>query len=72
MIEILKYEIILGFRKLDGINKKDFYKKYNKRLEDDKIIKDFINNGILFCDDKKVYINEEYIYVSNQILTNFV
>lgn len=68
----MKYEIILGFRKLDGINKKDFYKKYNKRLEDDKIIKDFINKGILFCDDKRVYINEEYIYVSNQILTNFV
>ena len=68
----MKYEIILGFRKLDGINKKDFYKKYNKRLEDDKIIKDFINKGILFCDDKKIYINEEYIYVSNQILTNFV
>lgn len=68
----MKYEIILGFRKLDGIDKKDFYKKYNKRLEDDRIIKDFINKGILFCDDKKVYINEEYIYVSNQILTNFV
>lgn len=68
----MKYEIILGFRKLDGIDKKDFYKKYNKRLEDDRIIKDFINKGILFCDDKKIYINEEYIYVSNQILTNFV
>lgn len=68
----LKYEIILGFRKINGINKKLFYSKYNINLIDVNNIKELIDKKILSENDDNIYISDNYIYVSNDILVNFV
>lgn len=68
----MKYELILGFRKIKGINKKEFYNKYNIKLEDIYNINDLIKKDVL-CETKdNVFINENYVYVSNEILVNFI
>ena len=68
----LEYEFILGFRKIKGINKKEFYKKYNYEITNNEIIDRLINENKLINDDKYIYINPKYIYVENSILQEFV
>ena len=68
----IKYELILGFRKIKGINKKDFYNKYNINLIDIKNIKELINKNYLIEDIDSIYVNKEYLYVLNDILINFI
>lgn len=68
----IKYELILGFRLTKGINKKDFYSKYNKDIKDINNIINLLNKGYLIEDKDNIYINEEYRYVSNDILINFI
>lgn len=68
----ISYELILGFRKTKGININDFFKKYNKNIIDLYNIKDLINENKLVLKDEYIFINEEYLYVENEILSNFV
>ena len=68
----MENEMILGLRKTDGVSKKKFYEKYNINIENvfkiDKLIKErkLINSG------DNIYINDDYLYLSNDILINFV
>lgn len=68
----IKYELILGFRKLKGINKDEFKNKYNKDLKDVENIKELLLSGMLEENEEYIYIPKEYIYKSNEILVNFV
>lgn len=68
----ISYELILGFRKTKGINMDDFYEKYNKNIIDLYNIKDLIRDNKLVINDGFISINEEYLYVENEILSNFV
>ncbi len=68
----IKYELILGFRKIKGINKNDFKEKYNINLIDVYNIKDLIDKGYLIEDKDNIFINYKYIYVCNDILVNFI
>lgn len=70
--ENIENELILGFRKIKGINKKDFYDKYNIKLEDNLIIKKLLKENKLIENKSNMYINPEYIYTSNEILINFI
>ena len=76
--EILKkedkmmYEMILNLRKMEGVNKKSFYDKYNKNIEDVFDIKKLLLDKYLIDDGDKIYINEKYLYISNEILINFI
>lgn len=70
--EILENEFILGFRKMEGISKKNFEKKYHQRITDLIIIKKLLKKGYLKENEEYVYIPKEYIYVSNEILLNFI
>lgn len=65
-------EFILGFRKLKGINKKDFYNKYKINIDSLDIIKKLkLENKLLETKDN-IFINSKYIYTSNQILIEFL
>ncbi len=64
--------LILGFRKLEGINVKEFNKKYNVDILSLYNIKELLNSGELELSDNYLKINPKYIYVSNDILVNFV
>ncbi len=64
----IENEIILGFRKLEGINKYNFKNKFKKEIKEvfnlDKLTKD----KILIDNGKNIYINSKFIFVSNEIL----
>ena len=68
----ISYELVLGFRKIDGINISEFKKKYNIDIESLYNIKDLIKDKKLIVKDEYIYINKDYLYVSNEILLNFV
>jgi len=68
----MSYELILGFRKIKGINITEFKKKYNKNILDLYNIKELIDKKMLEIKDDYIYISEEYLYLSNEILVNFV
>lgn len=70
--ENIENALMLGFRKVKGINKKDFYNKYNINLEDNTIIKKLIKEGKLIEDSTNICIDSSYLYVSNDILVNFI
>ena len=70
--EIIENEFILGFRKLKGININDFYKKYGFNVLETEEIKKLIKEGKLINDGINIYISSEYIYLSNDILIEFL
>ncbi len=70
--ELMKDEVMLSLRKINGINKNDFYKKYNVLLEDAFDYKNLIRNNFLTETSKNVYINENELFVSNEIIIMFL
>ena len=70
--DILTYALILGFRQINGINKKKFKKIYQVEITDLYNIKDLINEGVLIDDGCNLKISYDKIYVENSILINFV
>lgn len=68
----MENEMILGLRKLSGISKDKFYKKYNCNIYDVYKIDDFIEQNKLIDDGKNIKINKNYIYLSNEILVRFM
>ena len=61
-------EIMLGLRKLEGINLINFKDKYNIELESIYNIDKLLKEGYLIKDNNYLKINKEYIYLSNSIL----
>ena len=68
----LKYELILGFRKINGINKNQFKNKFGIDIYDVDNIKELLNNNMLEENEEYIYITDEWIYKSNEILMKFV
>ena len=67
-----KYELIMGFRKLSGINLDTYKEKYNKDLLDDKIINKLLDENKLQIKDNNIFINKDYIYLQNEILLELI
>lgn len=70
--ENISYALILGFRLIDGINKKEFKEKYGVLLIKQFNIKDLIKQGYLIDDGLNIKISYDKIYIENSILENFV
>ncbi len=70
--DILSYALILGFRKIDGINKKDFFNKYNVELESLYNIKELVKEKKLIDNGMNIFVSYDKIYIENSILINFV
>lgn len=70
--EIIENEFILGFRKLKGINKKDFFDKYHMKMEDIDVIKKLLDKKCLKEDEDNIYIPSHLLYTSNDILVKFL
>ncbi len=68
----MENEMILGLRKISGINKRLFFQKYNFNIEQVFDIIDLLKNKLLIDDGKNLYIPEENLYISNCILVNFI
>lgn len=70
--ETIENALILGLRKIDGIDIRLFYNKYKIDLMEIDIINSLINENKLVYDNKFIKINEDYIYTSNDILIEFM
>lgn len=68
----MQNEMILGLRKLDGVNKNKFLIKYRISIYDAFDISDLISEGKLIDDGLNIKINKDYIYLSNEILIRFI
>lgn len=65
-------EMILGLRKIKGVNIKDFFNKYGKEIEEVFNIHDLVQQGLLKIKDGYMFIHKDYLYLSNQILERFI
>ena len=70
--EQIENEFMLGFRKIKGINKNAFLKKYNFSITDFSQIKKLILENKLIYDNSNIYINPKYLYIENQILVDLI
>ena len=68
----LEDEFMLGLRKIKGINKNKFYQKFHKNITEIKEVQQLLEKGYLKEDSKQLFINPDYIYVSNEIIENFI
>lgn len=64
----METDIMLGLRKLEGINLDKFYLKYGKKVDEVFNIEELLNDKYLIIKDNYLKINKEYIYISNEIL----
>lgn len=70
--EIIQNEMILGLRLIRGINKKVFYQKYHQSIDKVFDIKQLIANKLLIDDGDNIYIPEDKMFISNEVLTTFL
>ena len=70
--DIMDNEMMLGLRKLKGIQKEELEKKYQVKMEDVYPIKPLLKNGDL--EEKKgyIFIPKNKIYVMNEILLKMI
>lgn len=68
----IENEFILGFRKIQGISKKCFKEKYNKNICDIIEVNNLLRLGKILDNGEYIYIPEEYLYISNSILMDFI
>ena len=61
-------ELMLGFRKMEGINLKKFFIKYGVNMQEVFDLHEVLKNEELIVDGEYIYVNPEYIYVMNEIL----
>lgn len=64
----MENEIMLGLRKIDGLNLDTFKRKYHIELEEAYDISSLLEDGYLIKENNNLKINKEYIYISNEIL----
>ena len=64
----MKYEVILGLRKIEGINKKKFQDKYHIDLENVFDLKKLFKDKDLINKKEYICINPDKLYVMNEIL----
>ena len=70
--QIISYHLMLGLRKIEGINKKDFFNEYGIELNSLYNIQELIGNKILKENNEYIFIDEDSLYTSNNILINFI
>ena len=70
--DVLSYALILGFRKIKGINKQEFFNRYGVDIHNLYNIKELLKKGDLEENNDYIYVKYDKIYVENNILVNFV
>ena len=68
----MEYEIMLGLRMSNGINKKKFYNEFGKNIDECYNYSRLINDGFIIDDKENVYISESNFYISNEIIVEFI
>ena len=63
---------MLGFRKTNGINITNFKNRYNIDILDIEPVGRLINEGKLILKDNRLFIHPDYLYLSNEIILEFI
>ena len=71
-IEDMQNFVILGLRKMNGISLIEFKERYGQELERVFNIKDLLQSGKIKIRNKQLFVSEEYTYLANEILINFI
>lgn len=72
MEDEISYYMILGLRKIKGINLEEFKNRFNLNLNDIFNIEKLITEEKLLVQHGYLKINRKYLYISNQILVEFI
>ena len=72
MDDKILYELILGFRKINGINIDDFYSKFNIDILSFDNVKKLLKEEKLLMNKEYIFVNPKYLYTENKILLEFV
>ncbi len=70
--ENMENELIFGLRKITGVNKNNFFKKYGVNINEIFDIMTLVDCGMLIENEEYIFIPEDKLYISNQILVNFI
>lgn len=70
--QVMDYEVMLGLRKLEGINTKDFFNKFGQDIEEVYNLKPLFKSKELIKKKDYIYINPIYLYVMNEILLKII
>ena len=70
--ETMENEIILGLRKLEGIDIKKFFDRYNTNVQEVFNITPLIKQGLLKLEGQMLMIPESKIYIMNEILNKIL
>lgn len=70
--EQMENEVMLGLRKIEGINLQNFFNKYEINLQEVFPVKPLIKSKDLIYNNGYIYINPERIYVMNEILLKLI
>ena len=65
-------EFILGLRKIKGLDTVAFQKKYNEKVTDIPSVKKLLQEKKLILKNNHLFIADKYLYLSNEILINFI
>jgi len=68
----MENEMILGLRKIEGVNKNDFFKKFGKSIEEVFDVDNLIKDKLLVDKDGYLFIPIDKMYLQNSILVNFI
>ena len=70
--ETVENAFILELRKIKGINKHTFFDKYHFDIMKVQPVLNLIADGRLVDDGQNIFIDQEYLYTSNDILVEFL
>ena len=65
-------ELMLGFRKIKGINLQEFFDKYEVNIQDAFPVKPLLKNKDLIYKNGYIFINPEKLYIMNEILLKLI
>ena len=68
----IENEFILGLRKVSGIDIETFFNKYGKTVLEMENVKKLIAEKKLILEGNNLFINPEMLYISNDILIEFI
>lgn len=66
--DIMYNELMLGFRKMEGISLRQFYDRYGINMQEAFDLREVLRGKELLVKDEYIFVNPKYIYVMNEIL----
>jgi hypothetical protein len=66
--------MFMGLRKLEGVSEKEFEERFDVPMDEvyEKVINKFTNNKLLIRKNGRLYLSEEGIQLSNQVMCEFI